>query len=739
MRPASYDWNFPLRRPHTGILLGNGTLGIMVWGEGNALQISMGRADLWDHRGGMPWTEKMSYARIRDCLERQDDAGLRNLFERTAHAPGEPERPSVIPVGRLNIQLPTGANLKTGTLDLEDGSVRLKVRHGRQIHTVDLHLDMQRATFMVRFPARWKGVVVQPIPAWNSLGQYLSSVSFPKPETFDGSVKGWFQAMPADPGSGVGYQQSGRMLCVAVPRAESCDSFVRQAGSILASMQKAARGPLQKANLAWWKSYWKTVPGIDIPNQRLSFLYWYGMYKFASFTNPRAVPASLQGPWIEDYQMPPWSSDYHFNINVQMCYQPAYHGNRLENLRPLFDMVLSWEPVLRHNAKLFLGIDDGIMLPHAVDDRCTCMGGFWTGSIDHGCTAWVACMMYRYYRYTMDRTFLRKAYPFMKGAMRVYEAMMERQEDRLVLPVTVSPEYRGANLDAWGQNASFQLACCHALIESLIASAGVLSESEPSAWRAIQRDLPRACVGGEGRDRMITLWEGTWLDESHRHHSHLSGITPFDVLPLDDPEWKPIIERSLAHWIFRGPGYWSGWCIPWASMIHSHVGNAEAAELYLDIFDRIYTNEGYGTLHDAATPGFTLMGIGSVGKHLNRPEIMQMDGGMGSVAAIQEMLLHTRRGVTHLFAGAPARWRHVAFSGMRTEGAFLISAARNHREVTNVRIQSLAGGIIKLANPTNGTIRMTRTVKGRKETAIIQGSVLEIAMSKTETVVLNPA
>ena len=74
--------------------------------------------------------------------------------------------------------------------------------------------------------------------------------------------------------------------------------------------------------------------------------------------------------------------------------------------------------------------DDGYMLPHAVDDQCVCMGGFWTGTIDHACSAWIAQMMYTYYKYTGDAAFLKEiCYPFMKGVMRVFEAMLESRKN----------------------------------------------------------------------------------------------------------------------------------------------------------------------------------------------------------------------------------------------------------------------------------------------------------------------
>ncbi len=45
-------WRFPLPRTHTGILQGNGLMGVMIWGEGNILRVTLNRGDFWDHRGG---------------------------------------------------------------------------------------------------------------------------------------------------------------------------------------------------------------------------------------------------------------------------------------------------------------------------------------------------------------------------------------------------------------------------------------------------------------------------------------------------------------------------------------------------------------------------------------------------------------------------------------------------------------------------------------------------------------
>jgi hypothetical protein len=299
-------------------------------------------------------------------------------------------------------------------------------------------------------------------------------------------------------------------------------------------------------------------------------------------------------------------------------------------------------------------------------------------------------------------------------------------------------------MGAWGRNASFQLACVHMLGEALLAASEVLGEKPQPIWKEILQKLPKAClmdyagakatvIPGQGRV-MIGLWEGKNLEESHRHHSHLGAIVPFDAIDPADPQWKDVVEASVAHWIYRGMGLWSGWCMPWASMIHSHLGNADMAELTLEIWQRVFTNERHGTLHDAGIAGFSLIGCRATKPRVSS-EIMQMDAGMSCVTAIMEMLLNSRRGIHYLFAGAPARWEEVSFEGIRTEGAFLVSAARAGGEVGKVKLESLAGGTFRLANPWNAPASAR---SGRKSWKLV-GPVLDIAAEKGETIELTKA
>lgn len=736
LAPAS--WDFPLPRTHTGIPFGNGRFGALLWGEGRTLRVTLGRADFWDHRGGMPWTEQQSFANIRGALEAKDEARLRALFETAGGAtPGTPRRPTVLPVGVVEFDLGEGQCLDSAALDLATGLGQVRVRRGARTSLISVLCDLRRGALVLRWP---KGLrpVVRGIPAWEHVGEQLARISFAPPIRFgDAREGGWVQCCPADPALAAGWSCGDTETVVATARGGDERAAKAALRGLLRRVAKDHYEGVRAATLPWWRAYWNDVPTVDIPNQRLRFLHDFGMYKFAGLTHPEGVAATLQGPWIEEYQLPPWSSDYHFNINVQMCYWPAYRGNRLGHLRPLFELIRSWWPALRHNAKVFLGIDDGFMLPHAVDDRCVCMGGFWTGSVDHGCTAWVAEMMFRYVRYSGDLAFLRSdAMPFMKGAMRVYEAMLEEREGRLSLPVSVSPEYRGAAMNAWGRDASFQLACAHRLAEDLVEASRLLGEPPAAAWNDLLRRLPKVTLAGPEDRAMVALWEGTVLEESHRHHSHLAALVPFDQIDPEDPVWRPVVERSIAHWIAKGAGMWSGWCVPWASMLHTRMGNADAAELWLEIWERVFTNEGHGTLHDVQFPGFSLMGKGATCSATTKKEIMQMDAGMSCVAAIHEMLVHEIRGVHHVLRGVPASWRDLRFASIRCAGGFLVGATRVHGRLTEVTLDATVAGTFRLASPWPG--RPVRVTIGKRKT-VRENAVLEIDLPRGGSAVLRPA
>jgi alpha-L-fucosidase 2 len=219
------------------------------------------------------------------------------------------------------------------------------------------------------------------------------------------------------------------------------------------------------ARLAYWAQYWSHVARVALPDAILQRQHDYGLYRQAGLIRGHAPAATLQGPWMEDTTIPPWSNDHHFNINVQLVYGAALATGQGADMRPLWAMLRGWLPLLRACGERFYEVPGAMLLPHAVDDRCQLLGSFWAGAIDQACIAWMARMAYQHYQYTGEVEFLRElAFPLLEGAFLRYFAMQEPVvgpggETRLSLPISVSPEFGGSDpRECWGRDASFQLA-----------------------------------------------------------------------------------------------------------------------------------------------------------------------------------------------------------------------------------------------------------------------------------------
>jgi alpha-L-fucosidase 2 len=157
--------------------------------------------------------------------------------------------------------------------------------------------------------------------------------------------------------------------------------------------------------------------------------------------------------------------------------------------------------------------------------------------------------------------------------------------------------------------------------------------------------------------------------------------------------------------------------------------------MILQIWRRVFTNEGHGTRHDVGVRGFSA--LGDLHRTQPLPEKMQLDAGLAAVAALYEMLLYHQRGVHYLFAGVPAHWEDVSFAGMRTDGAFLVSAERREGTVRRVEIDSPAGGRFSLRNPwDDAPVQITRSGAPAGE---LTGDVLVIETTPGERVTVQPA
>ncbi|MDE5794391.1 MAG: glycoside hydrolase family 95 protein, partial [Muribaculaceae bacterium] len=99
----------------------------------------------------------------------------------------------------------------------------------------------------------------------------------------------------------------------------------------------------------------------------LEELYFdYGRYLLISSSRTPKVPANLQGLWNE-YLLPPWSSNYTTNINVEENYWPAEVTNLSELHMPLLSFIKQLPVTGKDTAREYYGVDRGWCLGHNSD------------------------------------------------------------------------------------------------------------------------------------------------------------------------------------------------------------------------------------------------------------------------------------------------------------------------------------------------------------------------------------
>lgn len=155
---------------------------------------------------------------------------------------------------------------------------------------------------------------------------------------------------------------------------------------------------------------------------------------------------------------------------------------------------------------------------------------------------------------------------------------------------------------------------------------------------------------------------------SHRHYSHLLSIYPLYLINKEQPNNTRLIEKSLAFWQSK-PKALLGYSCTGASSISSAIGKGNEALSYLNkLFGKFLSST---TMYKESGP--------------------VIETPLSGAQCIHDMLIQSWGGKLRIFPALPDVWKDVCFSGLRTEGAFKVSANRKNGKTLFIHIKSLAG------------------------------------------------
>lgn len=431
----------------------------------------------------------------------------------------------------------------------------------------------------------------------------------------------------------------------------------------------------------------------------LAVLYWnYGRYLFISSTRPGSLPPNLQGLWA-DGTSTPWNGDYHTNINIQMNYWPMEQIGLSEFVQPLMSMMERLVPSGQECAKCFYGSEAEGWVLHMMTNvwNYTAPGEHPSWGATNTGGAWLCAHLWDHYRYTLDRDFLKRAYPIMRGVARFFLSTLveEPVHQWLVTAPSSSPEnafFCGKDSIAtsicMGPTMDVQL--LGELFSSTSAAAGILGIDKDfsDSLAAATKRFPPIRVDSRGR-LMEWLEEYAEVEPQHRHVSHLYGLHPGNsISTLRSPELAEACRNTLK---VRGDGG-TGWSRAWKINFYARLGDGDHAMKLLKALlapavryseiDTLSVPYYKGNLHLAQFSG-TFPNL-----FCSHPPF-QIDGNFGGTSGITEMLLQSQDGYIALLPALPSEWRSGSARGLRARGNVAVDFNWNDSRVEQVTITGL--------------------------------------------------
>jgi alpha-L-fucosidase 2 len=409
-------------------------------------------------------------------------------------------------------------------------------------------------------------------------------------------------------------------------------------------------------------------------------VFQYGRYLLISSSRPGTLPANLQGIWANKIQTP-WNGDYHTDVNIEMNYWPAEVANLSEMHLPMFDLISSLVKPGAKTAQVQYQSKGWVVHPITNVWGYTSPGESASWGMHTGASAWICQHIGEHFRFTNDTSFLEEMYPVLKGAVDFYMdwLVVHPETGKLVSGPAVSPENTFIAPD--GSQCQISMGPVHdqQVIWQLFDDFRMVSEIS-GRNNQFAKEVEKAKINLEetkiGSDGRLMEWANEYpeAEPGHRHISHLFAVHPgSQINPIQTPELADAAQKSLAYRLKNDDYYGAG-----------HIGWSAAWQISQN-----------ARLHQAekAMESVNLLLSNSINKNLfgNCPPF-QMDANFGATAGIAEMLLQSHvqddfgNYIIHLLPALPSDWKEGSVSGLKARGNVEVDMKWKDGQMEEVRL-----------------------------------------------------
>ena len=724
-----------------GTPLGNGRVGVVVWGAEPAVMLTVDHAGFWDRSTEFAVDEHPPFGEFIAALEHRESSWPAAW---PVHAPKfgvvTPTRlpPSRFELRGLGTVRRSRHDLATGRLEIttETATVVVRALGGHDVILVEGTGSMPSVTFhWAGDVAAWEGrpggqPPMSPHPA-TLFARHAASL---RTALVDGERLG--HAIPDGSAAGVAWRLAGSddgaagwslVIGLAQLRHGGADQAAAIAEALVADVEDDRTAAVAAHDERWREFHSRSW--ISVPDAAIESLWYAEMAKLGGAVRADGPPLALQGPWSPDGRLPPWGGDLHHNVNVQLSYAPVAITGHVELGESLASFVAASAPAWRELARSVFGTD-GAFVPSATDDEGRCRHEWATVNLALSSGPWLAHVLHTHWRHTGDDGLLDDVLrPFLHDLAEPLLAQLREHDDgSLHLPHGYSPELIGPS-GAWGPDAACDLALLAWLLDALI-EVDDLRGADTSRWRhlaahlaPLPTDADIGVIGGvlSGRSGGLRVRADLALERSHRHHSHLLAIHPLRTMTHDhaDPTVRGTVAASMRNLVLAGPGEWVGFSVAWAASIAAHSGAPDLALGYLRDYAERWV--GPSTFHlqtshhgEAATIWNELGGF--VGD-----DALSLEAGFAFAAAVAELFVQDHGGIVRVFPALPRSWPAASFAGLRAAGGWELAARADAGRVVALRVLAHRTGVLRLRYPgVDGTVAVDHPMTAGDEFTVVE-------------------